>query len=90
MVGMYKLNTDAALDVRGNVVGVGLVIWDRVGRVMATSAQRVVASFTPPVAEASTVLRGLQLAVDASLLPIEIESDALEVVTIRPSRDLAF
>ena len=49
---------------------------------MATSAQRFVASFTPPVAKASAVLRGLQLAFDASLLPIEIESDALEVVNL--------
>ncbi|KAK3219219.1 hypothetical protein Dsin_013189 [Dipteronia sinensis] len=44
---MYKLNTDAALDGRQLCVGVVLVIWDHVGSVMAFSAQRIDASFTP-------------------------------------------
>ncbi|KAK3211119.1 hypothetical protein Dsin_015825 [Dipteronia sinensis] len=82
MVGMYKLNKDAALDMRQLCVGMGLAIRDHAGNVMATSAQRIDASFTPQLAEAIAILRGLQFAIETGLFPILVESDALEVVNL--------
>ncbi|TXG64920.1 hypothetical protein EZV62_011914 [Acer yangbiense] len=37
----YKVNCDAAFDMEGNIVGIGLVIRDSEGAVMAPSSQRI-------------------------------------------------
>ncbi|KAK3224148.1 hypothetical protein Dsin_011173 [Dipteronia sinensis] len=80
--GTYKLNIDAALEVQHLPVGLGTVIRDHMGFVMASSAQRVEANFTPQIAEAMAISRGLKFAVDSGLFPIMVESDALEIVKL--------
>ncbi|KAK3193591.1 hypothetical protein Dsin_024901 [Dipteronia sinensis] len=64
----------------------GLVVRNHLGLVMATSAQRMVASDSPQAAEAITVLRGIELAIDTGLVSAVIESDALGVVNQIKSR----
>ncbi|KAK2634310.1 hypothetical protein Ddye_029102 [Dipteronia dyeriana] len=43
---------------------------------MASSSQSVAATYSPILAEAEAILRGLQFACDTSLLPVIIESNA--------------
>ncbi|KAK2662428.1 hypothetical protein Ddye_001002 [Dipteronia dyeriana] len=59
-IGIYKLNTDAAIDTDGKIVGVfGVVIRDSEGMVITTSFQRIEATYPPHVAEAIAMYQGL-------------------------------
>ncbi|KAK0603417.1 hypothetical protein LWI29_004743 [Acer saccharum] len=78
--GLYKLNTDASLDSTSQRIGLGMVIRDQEGFVMGSSAQRVDVNFSPKVAEALAILRGLIFAVDTRLLLVSVKSDVLEVM----------
>ncbi|KAK3189303.1 hypothetical protein Dsin_028864 [Dipteronia sinensis] len=63
-------------------VGVGLVIRNHSGVVMAAGLQYINASFSLMIAEAVAVLCGIDLAVEKGMLPIVIETDALSVVNL--------
>ncbi|KAK0588955.1 hypothetical protein LWI29_007692 [Acer saccharum] len=54
--GLYKVNTDASVDSGKHLAGLGLVIRDHLGFVMASSAQCIGACFTPMIMEAVAVL----------------------------------
>ncbi|KAK2643243.1 hypothetical protein Ddye_025006 [Dipteronia dyeriana] len=73
--GLYKLNTDAALLAENCSVGVGVVIRNEGGLVMAATTQRIEATYVLEVAEAVAMLRGITLAVYIGLVPVIIESD---------------
>ncbi|KAK2635623.1 hypothetical protein Ddye_030415 [Dipteronia dyeriana] len=60
---------DAAVDVDRQGIGVAMVIRDHKGFVMASSFQRIEACYSPQVAEAVVVLRGIDFAVDTNLVP---------------------
>ncbi|KAK3225347.1 hypothetical protein Dsin_005209 [Dipteronia sinensis] len=72
--GVYKINTDTAIQEKDQVVGVGVIIRDLVGQVMAMSTQKVAAFFSPPVAEASVILRGFQFETDSAAV-LEIDAN---------------
>ncbi|KAK1583965.1 hypothetical protein Q3G72_028680 [Acer saccharum] len=57
--GFYKINSNAVIDVMDNLVGVRLVIRDYEGQVMGTSAQRLVAGYSPEIAEAVAILHSI-------------------------------
>ncbi|KAK3205423.1 hypothetical protein Dsin_019469 [Dipteronia sinensis] len=78
---MYKINTDATLDVEANIVGVGIVIWNPCGDVMGSAAQRLVVSFLPPLAEAVAILRGIEFVIELGTLLV-VESDARGMVNL--------
>ncbi|KAK2654361.1 hypothetical protein Ddye_014217 [Dipteronia dyeriana] len=80
--GHYKVNCDASLDVQNQVVGIGLIICDSFGLVMAAAAQRIRASYSPLIAEVVAVLHGVDFAVNTGLWPLLIETDALRVVNM--------
>ncbi|KAK3204209.1 hypothetical protein Dsin_018255 [Dipteronia sinensis] len=71
---------DAALDLGRNCVGLGIIIHDCFGEVMAVAAMRVNAGYSPLVAEAVALLRGMEFAWDTGLHPAVVESDALGVI----------
>ncbi|KAK2650926.1 hypothetical protein Ddye_018415 [Dipteronia dyeriana] len=79
-IGRYKLNTDAAIDYDGKIMGFGAVIRDSVWMVIATSSQRIEATYPPHVAEAIAMYRGLLLATDIGVFSVEAEFDAATVV----------
>ncbi|KAK3221600.1 hypothetical protein Dsin_008625 [Dipteronia sinensis] len=79
---VYKLNTDAALDVGRGIVGVGAIIRNHQGHVMGSTSQRLEATFSPKEAEAMAILRGIEFAVGSGLMPVVIESDSLGVVNL--------
>ena len=76
-IGFFKLNTDAAVDVSSQRVGLGMIIQDHLGFVMGASAQTMVANFPPNIVEAMTIFRGLTFAVESGLIMVVIESDVL-------------
>ncbi|KAK3194307.1 hypothetical protein Dsin_025617 [Dipteronia sinensis] len=85
--GVYKINTDAAINECYKVIGVGVIIRNYRGEVYASFTQRILACFSPPVAEATAILRGLRFAIDSGLLPVVLESDAKWVVDLINSDD---
>ncbi|KAK2649997.1 hypothetical protein Ddye_017486 [Dipteronia dyeriana] len=80
--GFYKINTDATLVEGKTVVGVGAVIRNHLGQVMASTAQRLEVSISTKLAEAMAILRGIVFTVDSGLVPTVIESNALSVVSL--------
>ncbi|KAK4846467.1 hypothetical protein QYF36_017550 [Acer negundo] len=77
----YLLNFDVAIDGSRGVVGFGLAIRNSDGCVMAVSSQQVLASYSPMVAEAVAIFKGIQqLACDTGLVPLDLVSDAAVVV----------
>ncbi|KAK3213054.1 hypothetical protein Dsin_017760 [Dipteronia sinensis] len=80
LVGVFKINTDAPLNNRDKVSGIGMVIRDCNGHVMASMCHNIRVCFQPHIAEAMAILRGLHLAIETGLVPASLESDALSVV----------
>ncbi|KAK2635147.1 hypothetical protein Ddye_029939 [Dipteronia dyeriana] len=64
------------------LVGVGLIVRQSNGLVSVASAQCFTACFSPPVAEAVAILRGLQCVVNCGFYPVVLESDAKWVVDL--------
>ena len=63
-------------------MGLGMVVRNHLGRVMASRAQHVVGIFSPHVVKAMGILRGIRFAMDSGLVPLVMESDALNVVSM--------
>ncbi|KAK3194881.1 hypothetical protein Dsin_026191 [Dipteronia sinensis] len=78
--GVFKVNCDASIDVKGGRIGFGLVIRDTSGFVMVASSQVIVGNFNAQVAEASAILRGIQLSKDCGFSPCIFEFDAEVVI----------
>ncbi|KAH7544087.1 hypothetical protein JRO89_XS15G0102700 [Xanthoceras sorbifolium] len=68
-LGWFKLNTDAALANDGSTVGLGLVIRDSEGCVLAAGAVRVGAKLSVLEVEALVVLRGVEMALEFDITP---------------------
>ncbi|KAL5756241.1 hypothetical protein ACOSQ2_020987 [Xanthoceras sorbifolium] len=64
-----------------NLVGLGIILRDHSGSVLAASAQKLAIGFSVSIAEAVAVLKGLQLALELDLLPVIVETDFLDVAT---------
>ncbi|KAK1587767.1 hypothetical protein Q3G72_016635 [Acer saccharum] len=80
--GTIKINCDAALDMNRGVLGFGLVVRDFRGVVLVSCVQHIQANFSPLIAEAMTILQGINLAFDSNLIPFVIKTDALAVVKL--------
>ncbi|KAK1577678.1 hypothetical protein Q3G72_023755 [Acer saccharum] len=80
--GLFKINTDAAVCSNRNLTGIGIVIRNHEGGVMGCSSQSFTANFSPQVAEATAIFRGILFAVDTGLLPAVVESDAKTIVDL--------
>ncbi|KAH7570019.1 hypothetical protein JRO89_XS05G0033100 [Xanthoceras sorbifolium] len=78
--GLWKINTDAALDLDRGLVGIGVVVRDHQGLVCGSSAQCIRAHFSPLVAEGTALLRGLLFAVDLGVPLASVESDSAVLV----------
>ncbi|KAL5823103.1 hypothetical protein ACOSQ4_021003 [Xanthoceras sorbifolium] len=72
----FKLNTDVATDYTNKVVGLGSIICNDQGLMMAASLRKVAADN----AEALGILSGIQLVVNVSVFPFLVESDSKVVV----------
>ncbi|KAI5344260.1 hypothetical protein L3X38_012137 [Prunus dulcis] len=72
----FKINVDGALKTDDSVRGLGVVIRDDRGELIAAAAKPVCGMFTPNVTELFAIRFGLQLAMDLGLQHIQLESDA--------------
>ncbi|KAK2647043.1 hypothetical protein Ddye_022238 [Dipteronia dyeriana] len=79
-VGVFKINTDVALREQGKVSRIGVVIRDWNSLVMASLCQNIRGRLQPQVIEVVTILCGLQLTMETSLVPASLVSAALSVV----------
>ncbi|KAL5744925.1 hypothetical protein ACOSP7_027811 [Xanthoceras sorbifolium] len=69
------------MDLNKNLVGMGIIFRDHYGSVLAACAQKLVAGYSVIIAEALTVLKGLQFVLASGLLPANVETDSLDVAT---------
>ncbi|KAK3195446.1 hypothetical protein Dsin_026756 [Dipteronia sinensis] len=74
------MNTDAVIQAELGKVGVGIIIRDSTGNVLASSAQSIEVEFSPSITEAFVLLKGLKMARESGLWPCEVEIDARNVV----------
>ncbi|KAK1571513.1 hypothetical protein Q3G72_018476 [Acer saccharum] len=88
--GFFKINTDAAIDTAGGRSGLGVIIRDCKGLVMASACYGISASLQPQIAEAMAIFRGILLAFSSGLLPALLESDALSVVNEINAKEPSF
>ena len=79
-LGLIKVNTDASLSSKHPKVGLGVILRDHHGAILASSS--IPMNVKPPVAtlEAMAILRGLHLARLLGLAAIEVASDAAGVI----------
>ncbi|KAL5827457.1 hypothetical protein ACOSQ4_019254 [Xanthoceras sorbifolium] len=81
-LGIYKINSDAAINSVDFCIGLGFVVRDAEGFVLAAGAQPLQFCVSPLVAEAMAILRGIQFASEMGISPIMVESDSLSVINI--------
>ncbi|KAL5852571.1 hypothetical protein ACOSQ3_007689 [Xanthoceras sorbifolium] len=79
-LGLVQMNCDATIDEGRKLVGLGVVLRDHFGRVLGSSWQRMAVGFSPAIAEATAIFRGLRFALDLGVSLSLVESDASSVV----------
>lgn len=79
-IGRVKLNTDAS--VIGVEAGVGMILRDHEGSIVFTSCRHLQGCSDVLEAELLALREGISLALQWSNLPLDIESDCLEAVTM--------
>ncbi|KAI9159664.1 hypothetical protein LWI28_000750 [Acer negundo] len=75
------MNVDASIASIAGLVGVGMVVRDNMGCVMAACLKRYSNSFSIEIAESLAVLKGLELASDSNFVTVCLESDSLVAIT---------
>ncbi|KAK3205020.1 hypothetical protein Dsin_019066 [Dipteronia sinensis] len=80
--GFFKIDSDAATDYKNRLIGFGVIIRDGSGQVKFAAAQNVKAMWSPLVAEAMAVKRGILMALDSGLMPVQVETDSLQLVKL--------
>ncbi|KAK2646527.1 hypothetical protein Ddye_021722 [Dipteronia dyeriana] len=84
LVGLSRLGELMILDA---LVGIGIIIRDHLGGVLASCSLPVVAVVSPDVTEATAILRGFIFTKESGLLPCVMESDAQVVVNMINSKN---
>ncbi|KAK2636594.1 hypothetical protein Ddye_031386 [Dipteronia dyeriana] len=90
VIALFQRRNDAAINESNRLIGVGAIEHNEEGQVLASSVQSFTAGFSPPVAEATGILRGLRFAIDFGLLPTVLESDGQWVVDLINSNQTAY
>ncbi|KAK3194636.1 hypothetical protein Dsin_025946 [Dipteronia sinensis] len=78
--GSYKINCKAVIDVRGGWIGLGIVIRDVSGLVMASCSLRIAAGVDVWAANSLAILKSIQFDSECGMFPFIIEFDAKRVV----------
>ncbi|XP_024035766.1 uncharacterized protein LOC112096697 [Citrus clementina] len=78
----YKVNVNAAVSSRANHAGIGVLVRNSAGDVMAASISQVPFLGDVEFVEALVVQKGVRLTSDIRLTPTIIESDSLNVVNL--------
>lgn len=78
----FQLNSDAAIHKTKGVAGLGVVIRNARGEFMAASTSQSSYFGDIEFAEASAILKGIKLVEDLGFLPLLIESDSVNVISL--------
>ncbi|XP_042974783.1 uncharacterized protein LOC122306422 [Carya illinoinensis] len=78
--GKYKLNWDAAIDVSRDLVGIGGIIRDCNGEVLATLRAKRKMILSPFAAEAYALMVAMLFSNEAGILKLMLKGDSLQVV----------
>jgi ribonuclease HI len=78
--GLYKVNWDAAIDSLNKRMGMGIIVRDCAGQVIAAKSQTVFFLQDPVIAEAQAALCAVEFSRDLGLQSIILEGDSLQVV----------
>jgi hypothetical protein len=78
--GCYKLNWDVALDFQNKLMGIGVVVRDHQGEIMAALRRRVTCSPAPIQAESAGALAAAEFSRDLGLQDLILEGDSISVV----------
>ncbi|KAL5743422.1 hypothetical protein ACOSQ2_026538 [Xanthoceras sorbifolium] len=79
---VYQVNCDAGVDAAAHRTGIEVVIRDSSGFVLTSCAQGLDTCFSPQIAEALAIKRGLTLAIETGFTCVCLESDASAVVNL--------
>ncbi|GLT76792.1 hypothetical protein SLA2020_484300 [Shorea laevis] len=79
-VGMVKGNWDAAIDFKNQRMGVGLVVRNSTGSVLAAMCSSVPFITDPTTAEVVALQKAVSVCLDLGFQRIQLEGDALEIV----------
>lgn len=77
--GFYKINTDASVSMVDLNAGLGIIIRDHQGQVLAAETKYLEFVSSIDVAEALAASEGLKLARDAGIRPVQLEVDSMRV-----------
>ncbi|KAK3222715.1 hypothetical protein Dsin_009740 [Dipteronia sinensis] len=83
--GVYKLNSDPAVNLKYGKVGLGVIIRNFKGQVMACKASLVLVGFSPLISEALAILSGRRFTLEVGLFPCVIEFDSQVTVNLMHS-----
>ncbi|KAK9285435.1 hypothetical protein L1049_024628 [Liquidambar formosana] len=81
-MGVYKINVDGALFKEHHCVGLGVIVRDWEGQVIAASSKKLSGTFPVAVVEAMAVRYALVLAHELGLHSVEVEGNSIEVVNV--------
>jgi hypothetical protein len=79
-MGICKLNWDAAVDSQGRRIGIGAIVRDHNGEVLAMLCETMAFINDPVTAEALAARRGAELCQSLGILKLVLEGDALQIV----------
>ena len=84
-LGRVKLNTDGSFS--DGIGGAGMVLRDHLGSIIFTSCRHLPFCYDVLEAELRAIMEGLMLSLQWSTLPIDIESDCLQGVSMVQSKE---
>lgn len=81
MCGMFKINRDAVIDNSKKLMGVGMIVRDHEGKVLAPLYSLKQFIIDPTTAEAYAAWKAMKFSKDLGLQSAQLEGDALKIVT---------
>ncbi|KAL5746239.1 hypothetical protein ACOSP7_027385 [Xanthoceras sorbifolium] len=89
ILGCFKLNTDAALDYKGNKTGLGAVIRDHSGAVVLSDMSSSDGLLAPGAAKAKAIFFGLLMAFEGGFLHLLLHSGAASIIDMINGKSVA-
>ena len=84
----YKVNFDGALFQEAKMGGIGVVVRDQAGMVIATLSQRVITTNSAELIEARAARRAIQFAMEIGILDVQFEGDSETIIRELSSQEV--
>jgi ribonuclease HI len=86
-VGCFKMNCDAALDMEGRRMGMGIILRNHEGKVRAAWSLSKPGLLEPAAAEAVSLFHGMKFCKELGISNLTLEGDSLVVISAIQKRD---